>query len=85
MSPVTIYTTRFCPYCHSAKDLLNRKSIDFDKIDVTGNRAGRAVMSKRANGRSSVPQIFVGERHVGGCDELYDLEAAGELDTILAV
>ena len=85
MSPVTIYTTRFCPYCHSAKDLLNRKAIDFDEIDVTGDRAGRAVMSKRANGRSSVPQIFVGERHVGGCDEFYDLEAAGELDTILAV
>lgn len=85
MSPVTIYTTRFCPYCHSAKDLLNRKAIVFDEIDVTGNRAGRAVMSERANGRSSVPQIFVGERHVGGCDELYDLEAAGELDTILAV
>ncbi len=85
MSPVTIYTTRFCPYCHSAKDLLYRKAIDFDEIDVTGDRAGRAVMSERANGRSSVPQIFVGERHVGGCDELYDLEAAGELDTILAV
>jgi glutaredoxin 3 len=85
MSPVTIYTTRFCPYCHSAKDLLRRKVISFDEIDVTGDRAGRAAMSERAGGRTSVPQIFIGQRHVGGCDDLYDLEAAGELDMISAV
>ena len=84
MPPVTIYTTRFCPYCHAAKDLLKGKSVPFDEIDVTGDPAGRAAMVRRAGGRSTVPQIFVGDRHVGGCDDLYDLDTSGQLDPLLA-
>ncbi len=84
MPPVTIYTTRFCPYCADAKELLRRKSVPFDEIDVSGDRKGRAAMTERAGGRTSVPQIFIGERHVGGCDDLYALDSAGELDPLLA-
>ncbi len=84
MAPVTIYTTRFCPYCSEAKSLLRRKDVVFEEIDVSGDRAGRAAMTKRAQGRTSVPQIFIGERHVGGCDDLFALDQAGQLDTLLA-
>ena len=84
MSPVTIYTTRFCPYCAEAKDLLRRKDVAFDEVDVSGDRAARAAMTERAGGRTSVPQIFIGDRHVGGCDDLYALDDAGELDPLLA-
>ena len=84
MPPVIIYTTRFCPYCSAAKDLLKTKAIAFDEIDVTGDPKGRAAMTRRAGGRTSVPQIFVGELHVGGCDDLYDLDTSGKLDPLLA-
>lgn len=84
MPPVTIYTTRFCPYCTAAKSLLQKKSVAFEEIDVTGNPGGRRSMTERAAGRTTVPQIFVGERHVGGCDDLYDLDQAGQLDQLLA-
>lgn len=84
MPSVTIYTTRLCPYCSSAKMLLKRKNVAFAEIDVTGDAVARGVMMKRANGRRTVPQIFIGERHVGGCDDLYDLDGAGQLDTLLA-
>ena len=84
MPPVTVYTTRFCPYCADAKALLRRKGVAFDEIDVSGDRAGRAAMTERAGGRTSVPQIFVGERHVGGCDDLYALDGEGKLDPLLA-
>jgi glutaredoxin 3 len=84
MSPITIYTTRYCPYCVAAKTLLNKKRAEFVEIDVSGDAAGRRVMTERANGRSTVPQIFIGERHIGGCDDLYDLDESGQLDTILA-
>ena len=84
MPPVTIYTTRFCPYCSEAKALLRRKDVAFEEIDVSGDRAGRAAMTERARGRTSVPQIFVGERHVGGCDDLFALDEAGQLDVLLA-
>ena len=81
---VVIYTTMFCPYCHSAKALLARKGVAFDEIKVDGDRAARQAMSARAGGRSSVPQIFVGGRHIGGCDDLHLLDEAGELDSMLA-
>ena len=81
---ITIYTTRSCPYCSSAKDLLRRKAAAFEEIDVTGNPAGRAAMTERAGGRYTVPQIFIGTRHIGGCDDLYALDAAGSLDPLLA-
>lgn len=84
MPPVTIYTTSICPYCHAAKTLLRQKGVAFDEIDVTGRSDLRREMTARAGGRTSVPQIFVDGRHVGGCDDLYDLESAGELDPLLA-
>lgn len=84
MKPVTIYTTPYCPYCLDAKELLGQKGVAFDEIDVTMDRSLRQVMTARANGRTSVPQIFIGEEHVGGCDELYDLDRAGKLDDMLA-
>jgi glutaredoxin 3 len=84
MPPVTIYSKSYCPYCHSAKDLLRKKGVEFKEIDVTIDRAGQAEMAARAPGRTTVPQIFIGERHVGGCDDLYALDRAGKLDPLLA-
>jgi len=84
MSKVEIYTTRYCPYCISAKALLNRKNVQFTEIDVSGDPQGRSKMIERANGRMTVPQIFIGETHVGGCDDLYDLDHEGKLDPLLA-
>lgn len=84
MLPVTIYTTAWCPYCTAAKALLTKKGIAFDEIGVDGNPELRQAMTARAGGRTSVPQIFIGDRHVGGSDDLHALEARGELDTLLA-
>ena len=84
MPPIVIYTKSYCPYCHAAKDLLRAKGAKFEEISVDGDRAGQAAMAAKAGGRSSVPQIFIGERHVGGCDDLHDLEAEGRLDALLA-
>ena len=83
MPPVTIYTTPYCPYCSSAKTLLKRKDVAFDEIDVSASAAQREAMIARAGGRYTVPQIFIGERHIGGCDELHALDAKGELDRLL--
>ena len=83
MVPVEIYTTAYCSYCQWAKELLNRKGVSFTEIDVGGNRELRAKMTVRANGQSTVPQIFIGAQHIGGCDELYALEDAGRLDPLL--
>lgn len=83
MARVEIYTTRYCGYCQSAKALLSRKGVAFSEIDVTGDREGRNQMVARANGCMTVPQIFIGQTHVGGCDDLYDLERAGRLDPLL--
>jgi glutaredoxin 3 len=84
MADVEIYTTRTCSYCLSAKSLLKRKGITFTEIDVTGNPDLRRRMTERANGRMTVPQIFIDRTHVGGCDDLYALEQAGKLDPLLA-
>ncbi|MCE2483560.1 MAG: glutaredoxin 3 [Alphaproteobacteria bacterium] len=81
---VTIYTTMFCPYCARAKRLLGRKGVAFEEIAVDGDRDRRAEMIARAAGRRTVPQIFIDGRHVGGADELADLERAGKLDALLA-
>jgi glutaredoxin 3 len=83
MQPVTIYTTQFCGYCHSAKRLLTKKGAAFNEIDVGGNPALRQEMMQKS-GRHTVPQIWVGETHVGGSDELYSLEYSGKLDALLA-
>jgi glutaredoxin 3 len=84
MPPVTIYTTAWCPYCVAAKALLTKKGIAFDEIGVDGKPELRQAMTARAGGRTSVPQIFIGDHHVGGSDDLHALEARGELDTLLA-
>jgi len=80
---VVVYTTPMCPYCWRAKRLLRRKGVEFGEIDLWRHPERRAEMIARA-GRHTVPQIFVGERHLGGCDDLHALEAAGELDRLLA-
>ena len=84
MAPIVIYTKATCPYCHAAKDLLRRKGVQFEEIGVDGDRAKQAAMALKTGGRSTVPQIFIGEKHVGGCDDLYDLESEGRLDPLLA-
>jgi glutaredoxin 3 len=81
---VEIYTTPFCPYCSAAKDLLNRKGIAFTEFNVMGDQAKRAEMVERSHGGRTVPQIFIGETHVGGCDDLYELDEAGKLDPLLS-
>ncbi len=83
MTSVEIYTRKFCSYCHYAKELLSRKGVAFHEIDVTGNADMRRQMTERARGRNTLPQIFIGAKHIGGCDELYALEDAGELDPLL--
>jgi glutaredoxin 3 len=84
MKPVEIYTTPLCGYCHAAKRLLTQKGATFTEIDVSRDPSLRATMTRRSNGGRTVPQIFVGETHVGGCDDLYALEQAGKLDPMLA-
>ena len=84
MKSVDIYTSPLCGFCHAAKRLLNEKGVSFAEVDVLGQPDRKAEMVKRANGGRKVPQIFIGETHVGGCDELYALERAGQLDGMLA-
>ena len=84
MPPVEIYTTRYCPYCHAAKALLKRKGVAFTEIDVGRDYELRSKMTERAQGQYTVPQIFIGTVHVGGCDDLHGLERAGRLDALLA-
>ncbi|MCW5690073.1 MAG: glutaredoxin 3 [Pseudolabrys sp.] len=83
MPPVDIYTTQWCPYCHMAKALLKRKGVAYNEIDAASGDV-RQAMIKRANGRMTVPQIFIGKTHVGGSDDLHELERAGKLDALLA-
>jgi glutaredoxin 3 len=80
---VVVYSTGWCPYCERAKSLLGRKEVAFREIKVDEDPAERDAMLKRSGGRRTVPQIFVGDRHVGGFDELYALDKAGELDKLL--
>ncbi len=84
MANITIYTTAFCPYCFMAKRLLTEKGASFQEIDVTGDRAARAELRAKAGGRTTVPQIWIGEMHVGGSSELDALEREGKLDALLA-
>jgi glutaredoxin 3 len=84
MRPVEIYTTQVCPYCHAAKRLLQKKGVAYSEIDVSRDPALRQAMIQRANGRRTVPQIFIGGVHVGGSDDLHDLDHAGKLDPLLA-
>jgi len=83
MPDVTIYTTRFCPYCVRARALLDSKDIRYTEIAVDTDYEQRSIMEQLSN-QTSVPQIFIDQQHIGGCDDLHALEAAGELDTRLA-
>ena len=85
MQPVEIYTSPLCGFCHAAKRLLNEKGVAFSEVDVLANPDRKPEMIARASGGRTVPQIFVGEIHVGGCDDLFALERAGKLDALLAV
>lgn len=80
---VTIYSTGWCPYCDRARALLSRKGVAYGEIKVDEDPAQRDAMLQRSGGRRTVPQIFIGDRHVGGFDELYALDKAGELDKLL--
>lgn len=83
MTTVTMYATGWCPYCTRARQLLAAKGVTVDEIDIEARPDQRAVMMERS-GRRTVPQIFIGDRHVGGCDDLHALDAAGGLDPLLA-
>ena len=80
---VEIYTTQLCGFCHAAKNLLNRKDVSFTEYDVSQDPDMRAQMVQRAKGGRTVPQIFIGDTHVGGCDDLFALERSGKLDPML--
>jgi glutaredoxin 3 len=80
---VVMYTTSWCPYCARARRLLEDKGVAFAEIDLGGRPEARAEMLSRSGGCATVPQIFIGETHVGGSDDLYALEAAGQLDVLL--
>jgi glutaredoxin 3 len=84
MASVVIYTRQFCGYCSAAKKLFDTKGVSYEEHDATHTPEIRQEMIKRANGRNTFPQIFIGDRHVGGCDDLQALERAGELDALLA-
>lgn len=83
MQTVEIYTSPLCGFCHAAKRLLAQKGVNFAEIDVLANPDRKPEMITRASGGRTVPQIFIGDTHVGGCDELYALERAGKLDPLL--
>ena len=84
MAVIDIYTTSYCPYCIRAKALLTDKNVSFNEIPVDGNAELRTAMTERANGGYTVPQIFINQQHIGGCDDLFALEAKGQLDSMLA-
>ena len=83
MQKTLIYTTPICPYCVRAKRLLDEKNAPSEEVDVSRDFKLRQAMVQKAGGRMTVPQIFIGELHIGGCDELYALERAGKLDPLL--
>jgi len=80
---ITLYITQYCPYCVKAKGLLNAKEVTYNDIDIAAQSEQRVEMIQRSNGITSVPQIFIGDIHVGGCDDLFALESAGKLDQLL--
>ena len=80
---VEIYTWSSCPFCIRAKGLLDKKGVEYSEHCLDGDEDAREEMAARANGRSSVPQIFIDDRHIGGCDDIYALDSKGELDPLL--
>lgn len=83
MPKIEIYTTTICPYCHAAKDLLQKKGVAFDEINLNQQPQLRDTMVARAQGGTTVPQIFIDGTHIGGCDDIYALDAKGALDPLL--
>ena len=83
MPHIQIYTQPWCPFCERAVHLLGTKGVEFDEIDAPNGSAARAEATKRSGGRTTVPQIFIGGQHIGGCDDLVALERAGKLDALL--
>ena len=83
MSKFEIYTWQYCPFCIKAKNLLNKKNIQFTEYKIDGDEAAREEMSLRASGRRSLPQIFINDEGIGGCDDLYELEKENKLDNLL--
>ena len=83
MKKVEIYTWQYCPFCIRAKSLLNKKNIEFIEYKIDGDESAREKMSKRANGKRSLPQIFIDNNSIGGCDDLYLLEEENKLDSLL--
>jgi glutaredoxin 3 len=83
MATIEIYTKAFCPYCHRAKALFDGKGVSYEEVDITMGGPRRGEMIDRAGGRTTVPQIFIDGRHVGGCDDLHALDSAGKLDPLL--
>ncbi|MCT4555042.1 MAG: glutaredoxin 3 [Pelagimonas sp.] len=83
MQAVEIYSSPLCGFCHAAKRLLTQKGVEFSEVNVLAEPNRRSEMMDRAGGRHTVPQIFIGGAHVGGCDDLYELERAGKLDALL--
>jgi len=84
MKQVRIYTTPICPYCVRAKSLLKKKGAEFEEVDVFMDAGAREEMEAKTGGARTVPQIFIGDTHVGGCDDLYELDKDGKLDPLLA-
>ena len=84
MAVVELYTTQYCPYCVHAKALLDSKNVKYTEFKVDSDPALRATMRERANGGYTVPQIFINQEHIGGCDDIVRLERAGKLDMLLA-
>jgi glutaredoxin 3 len=84
MAQVTIYTKPYCPYCVRAVSLLEKKGVEFTEIEAAFDPDKRQEMIQRAKGKATFPQIFVGDEHIGGCDDMMALEYAGKLDTLLA-
>ncbi|MBW4517801.1 MAG: glutaredoxin 3 [Timaviella obliquedivisa GSE-PSE-MK23-08B] len=82
-SNVEIYTWRTCPFCIRAKQLLREKGVEFTEYSIDGDNAARTKMAERSHGQRSVPQIFINDQHIGGCDDIHDLDARGELDPLL--
>lgn len=83
MAKVIVYSSDHCPYCVKAKSLLERKDVAFEEINITNDDQARQALVEKANGLRTVPQIFINDRHIGGCDELYALDGKGELDPLL--
>ena len=82
MTEIIIYTKPYCPYCDKAKQLLIKKQKDFQEIDISNSSLKRSEMIEKSKGRTTVPQIFINQKHIGGCDDLYALEQAGKLDAL---